>query len=215
MNPNKLPPHLSDIRPNSQPDSSTPAPNYTEVSTLQSEAFQDQRIVEVATLELLEERALVSKVREVVGQLEVRREIVRRIEHIPVELVSERVILEHSSLNSAGVVGLTSTAFTLDLNGETVTLEPGQRYSFEIYRERAEVSKLAEVVEQVRIGKRTLTETHDVTVELGREQLTLEQDGHLVASEETIRVQHGEPEDGTAGSSVKGDGSSLTAAGLT
>ena len=214
MNPNKLPPHLTDI--DSQLGSSTRETRLERTSTHPDEQGMGEHITEVATLELLEERPLVEVVREVVGQLEVRREIVRRIEHLPVELVSETVILEHSSLNNAGIVGEGTTAFTLELNGELVTLEPGGRYSFEIYRERAVVSKFAEVVETVKIGKRTVTETHHLSLELGREQLVLEQDGNLVTSEEElIRVRQGTPEDGTAGSSVPGDGSSLTAAGLT
>ena len=210
MKPNKLPPHLTDL------SSSTPKTTLERVQTEQTEQGVSEYISEIATLELLEERPLVEVVREVVGQLEVRREVVRRIEHLPVELVTETVILEHSGLNNAGIVGEGTTAFTLELNGELVTLEPGGRYSFEIYRERAVVSKFAEVVETVKIGKRTVTETHHLSLELGREQLVLEQDGNLVTSEEElIRVRQGTPEDGTAGSSVPGDGSSLTAAGLT
>ncbi len=188
MNPNKLPQHLTDI----SSDPGTPSQTRTsrlEDTLEQAGAYAQERdIIDVATLELLEERATVQAVREVVGQLEVRREIVRRIEHIPVELVTETVVIEHSGLT--GHARSSEVAFTLEVNGERMTLEPGQHYSFEIYRERAEVSTLAEVVEVVKIGKRNITETQTVSVELGREQLVLEQDSHLVASEEDlIRVR--------------------------
>lgn len=180
----------------------------TELLTDKDSRLENQpleRYSEIATLELLEERAHIEKVREVVGQLEVRREIERRVEQISVELVTETVFIEHVAQNAESALSNTGqAALTLELNGETVTLEPGQRYSFEIYRERAQVSKVVEVAEQVRIGKRTLTETQDITLELGRETLLLQKQGEVFTYQE-----------GTSPTLESGDGSGLPAVGVT
>ena len=61
MNPNKLPPHLTDV--NSQLSPSTREASLQRISTAQIGQDMGEGITEVATLELLEERPLVEVVR--------------------------------------------------------------------------------------------------------------------------------------------------------
>lgn len=127
---------------------------------------------EVARLQLREERAIVEKRREQVGQVRVRREVERRTETVTVELITETVYIE--------VVAGSTGVFL----GDEALLE-GQTREIITYREEAEVTKRPVVMEEVRILKRITNDERRFDVELGREVLRLDQ----VSAEELLETQ--------------------------
>lgn len=54
-------------------------------------------------------------------------------------------------------------------------LQPGEQLEVVLYDEQATLQKVLYVVEEVRMGKRTVTERHEAQVELQREVLVIEE----------------------------------------
>lgn len=116
----------------------------------------------VATLELREERAVWQQERVAAGQVQVRREVQTRTETVSIELRREVLIIETAPGGPAVYVG-------------DQLLQPGEQRGIVLYDEQATLQKVPYVVEEVRIGKRTVTERHEAQVELRREVLVIEE----------------------------------------
>lgn len=115
-------------------------------------------VQEVARFELLEERALVEKRREIAGRVQVRRVVERHTESVTVELLTERLVIE--VVRGQGAVLL---------DGEP--LAEGETREIVTYREEAVVTKRPVVSEEVRLLKRGVTNEERFDVSLGREVL--------------------------------------------
>ena len=126
------------------------------------EIRNDGHIQAVATLELREERAVWQQERVLAGQVQVRREVQTRTETVSTELRREVLIIEASPGGPAVYVG-------------DQLLQPGEQREIVLYDEQATLQKVPYVVEEVRIGKRTVTERHEAQVELRREVLVVEE----------------------------------------
>ncbi|MBB6099960.1 uncharacterized protein (TIGR02271 family) [Deinobacterium chartae] len=115
----------------------------------------------VADLELLEERAEISRRTLPAGRVQVRRELERHVETVQVELVREVLVLRLEAGDGPGVV----------LNGEV--LAPGEERRFELYREEAEVVKKVVLSERVEVFKQRVREPRRLEVELKRHRLVV------------------------------------------
>ncbi|WP_216322340.1 PRC and DUF2382 domain-containing protein [Deinococcus aestuarii] len=119
-------------------------------------------------LQLLEERLLVNKQRYVAGQVEIGKRVETRQETVTVPLQREEVVIERHAVTDPRPVegnvtlGAASEALRVDLEAE-----------------RARVGKQAFVTEEVEIGKRTVTDTQQVTEMVGREVLNVEKTGDV------------------------------------
>lgn len=125
-----------------------------------------QHVAQVGTIELREERLFVNKQREVAGSLNLSREVRRETVQVPVELVTEVLVIEHQSGDHAVM-----------LDGELI--QPGQKREIVVYREDAIVDKRVVVSEIVNIGKRVVTETRTFDATLAREELVVNEEGEL------------------------------------
>lgn len=149
-----------------------------------------QNVQEVARYELLEERAVVNREREVTGRVRVRRDVERHTEMVRVELVTETLVIEVLPDERAGDLETPGEPIVL-LNGEA--LAPGETREIVTYREEAVVTKRPVIAEEVRILKRQVRETREMNVTLGREVLRVED-----TSEESTRaasVRNDRPDD--------------------
>ena len=118
-------------------------------------------VTEVARYELLAERPVIDKRRELAGRVAVRKEVERHTETVSVELITERLIIEVKA-GDAGVW----------LDGEQ--LGEGDTREIVVYREEAAVGKRTVVSEQVRLLRRAVSEQRALDLELGREVLRFE-----------------------------------------
>lgn len=125
-----------------------------------------QQVAPVGTIELREERLFVNKQREVAGSLNLSREVRRETVQVPVELVTEVLVIEHRAGDHAVM-----------LDGELI--QPGQKREIVVYREDAIVDKRVVVSEIVNIGKRVVTETRTFDATLAREELVVNEQGEL------------------------------------
>jgi uncharacterized protein (TIGR02271 family) len=129
---------------------------------VQGELRSGGHLQAVATLELREERAVWQQERVTAGQVQVRREVQTRTETVSTELRREVLIIETSPGGPAVYVG-------------DQLLQPGEQREIVLYDEQATLQKVPYVTEEVRIGKRTVTERHEAQVELKREVLVVEE----------------------------------------
>jgi uncharacterized protein (TIGR02271 family) len=129
------------------------------------------------TLELREERPVIHKERGVVGSVTVSREVRRETVQVPVELVTEILVIEQT----AG-----SHAVTLD----GTSLAPGERREVLIYREEAQVDKRVVVSEQVSVSKRQVVETRTFDTTLAREELVVQEEGEIELSGDLRGTRH-------------------------
>lgn len=120
----------------------------------------------VGTLELREERVFVNKQREVAGTLLLTREVRRETVQVPVELVTEVLVIEHRGGDHA-----------VSLDGELIP--PGEKRELVVYREDAVVDKRVVVSEIVNVGKRVVTETRTFDATLSREELVVHEEGDV------------------------------------
>ncbi|MDL2343133.1 DUF2382 domain-containing protein [Deinococcus sp. MIMF12] len=124
-------------------------------------------------LQLLEERLTVNKERFKAGAVEIGKHVETRQEQVNVGLQREEVVIERHAVTDArpvdgAVLGAASETVRVDLEAE-----------------RANVGKQAYVVEEVEIGKRTVTDTQTVTETVGREVLDVNKTGE-------VRMQDGD-----------------------
>ena len=131
-------------------------------ATLLGTRIPGTRIQAVATLELREERAMWQQERVAAGQVQVRREFQTRTETVSIELLREVLIIETAPGGPAVYVG-------------DQLLQPGEQLEIVLYDEQATLQKVLYVVEEVRMGKRTVTERHEAQIELQREVLVIEE----------------------------------------
>lgn len=125
-------------------------------------SIPEGEVTEVARYELLAERPVLEKRRELAGRVAVHKEVERRTETVSVELVTERLIIEVKE-GDAGVW----------LDGEQLTA--GDVREIVVYREEAELNKRAVVSEEVRLLRRAVVEQKALDIELGREVLRFDQ----------------------------------------
>ncbi len=127
-----------------------------------TEPSLENDVREVARFELLAERPMLEKRRELAGRVAVHKEVERRTETVSVELITERLVIEVQA-GDAGVW----------LDGEQ--LAAGDTREIVVYREEAELNKRAVVSEEVRLLRRAVVEQKALDIELGREVLRFEQ----------------------------------------
>lgn len=132
------------------------------------------------TLELREERPVIHKERGVVGTVTVSREVRRETVQVPVELVTEVLVIEH-----------TAGAHAVTLDG--APLNPGERRELLIYREEAQVHKQVVVSEQVSVSKRQTVETRTFDTTLAREELVVQEEGEIEFSGDLRGTRHDPP----------------------
>ncbi|WP_027460384.1 PRC and DUF2382 domain-containing protein [Deinococcus murrayi] len=124
-------------------------------------------------LQLLEERLVVNKERFKAGAVEIGKHVETRQEQVNVGLQREEVVIERHPVTDARPV----EGAVLGASSETVRVD--------LEAERANVQKQAYVVEEVEIGKRTVTDTQTVTETVGREVLDVNKTGE-------VRLQDGD-----------------------
>ncbi|CAM3520138.1 YsnF/AvaK domain-containing protein [Deinococcus frigens] len=161
---------MTDRRNDSLPVSQTLAEKEMEARDLQLQGI----------IELREERLIVEKEREVAGSVVFTREVRRETVQMPVELVTEVLIIEHLETGAGG------TPHSITLDG--APLAAGERRELLVYREEARVEKRVVVSEQVRISKRQIVETRTFDATLAREELVVDPQGD-------VRVTESAPED--------------------
>lgn len=127
------------------------------------------------TIELREERLIVEKEREVAGRVSFTRELRRETVQVPVELVTEVLVIEHLADGPAG----NEAVILLD----DTPLAPGERRELLVYREEAHIEKRVVVREQVQISKRQVVETRRFEATLGREELVVHPQGDVSVTE--------------------------------
>ncbi|PNY79521.1 YsnF/AvaK domain-containing protein [Deinococcus koreensis] len=115
----------------------------------------------LGTLELREEMVEVKRERSPRGQVTVRREVQTRQETVTTELRREVLHIEVSAGGPAVYIGD-------DL------LQPGESREVVLYDEQTVVTTEPFVVEEVRIGKRSVLETRQTPVELRYEVLVVD-----------------------------------------
>lgn len=142
--------------------STTTTTTDTDVSGYRERAFQTPD-----RLQLLEERLVVNKDRFRAGSVEIGKRVETHQENVNVNLEREEVVIERHAVTDArpvegAVLGAATETMRVDLEAE-----------------RANVSKQAYVTEEVEIGKRTVTETQQVTETVGREVLEVNKTGDV------------------------------------
>ena len=116
----------------------------------------------LGVLELREERALVEREQVSAGSVTVRRDLRVRTETVVVELRREVLVIETRSGGPAVYFG-------------EELLRPGESRELVLYDEQAVITKVPFVTEEVHIGKRSVTEGHESSVDLNYEVLVVEQ----------------------------------------
>ncbi len=125
-------------------------------------------------LQLLEERLLVDKERERVGEVEIGKRVETRQENVDVTLSHDEVVIERRAVTDARPV---DGVVTLGATNESI------RVDLEV--DRAEVRKQAYVTEEVEVTKRQESETKTFTETVGREVLEVEKTGEARIQDNT------------------------------
>ncbi|GGO26773.1 YsnF/AvaK domain-containing protein [Deinococcus humi] len=147
-------------------------------STRSTDSEREAQAIQLqGVIELREERLIVEKEREVAGSVAFAREVRRETVQIPVELVTEVLIIEHLGAGT----GEGGQMITLD----GTPLAPGERRELLVYREEAQVEKRVVVREQVKISKRQVVETRTFDATLAREELVVDAQGDVEVTGQT------------------------------
>jgi uncharacterized protein (TIGR02271 family) len=117
-------------------------------------------------LQLLEERLVVNKERERVGEVEIGKRVETRQENVAVTLARDEVVIERRPVTDARPV---DGNVTLGAADETIRVD--------LEADRAEVRKQAYVTEEVEVSKRQESDTKTFTETVGREVLEVEKTG--------------------------------------
>ncbi len=150
-------------------------------SELETQAVQLADTQLQGVIELREERLIVEKEREVVGSVAFTREVRRETVQMPVELVTEVLIIEYLGTGAA------DGGHMITLDG--TPLAPGERRELLVYREEARIEKRVVVREQVSIGKRQVIETRTFDATLAREELVVNPEGDVQVFEQPAGEQ--------------------------
>ncbi|WP_102126172.1 PRC and DUF2382 domain-containing protein [Deinococcus planocerae] len=139
----------------------------TQTTGMDQTAYREQAFRTPDRLQLLEERLMVNKERFQAGSVEIGKRVETHQETVNVGLQREEVVIERRAVSDArpvegAVLGASTETMRVDLEAE-----------------RAQVAKQAYVVEEVEIGKRTVTETQQVTETVGREVLEVNKTGDV------------------------------------
>ena len=149
-----------------------PRKNEVLASTTMTDSEREAQDIQLqGVIELHEERLIVEKEREVAGSVAFSREVRRETVQIPVELVTEVLVIEHLGVGT----GESGQMITLD----GTPLAPGERRELLVYREEAQVEKRVVVREQVKISKRQMVETRTFDATLAREELVVDTQGDV------------------------------------
>ncbi len=148
---------------------------------LETRTMQLQGVQLQGMIELREERLIIEKEREVAGSVAFTREVRRETVQMPVELVTEVLIIEHLGTGAA------DGGHTITLDG--TPLAPGERRELLVYREEARIEKRVVVREQVSIGKRQVIETRTFDATLAREELVVNPEGDVQVFEQPVGEQ--------------------------
>ena len=135
--------------------------------TQSTEEYQQRAYQTPDRLQLLEERLVVNKDRFKAGSVQIGKRVETRQETVAVPLEREEVVIERHAVDGSrpvdgAVLGQGTQVMNVDLEAE-----------------RANVSKQAYVTEEVSVGKRTVTDTQQVTETVGREVLEVNQTGDV------------------------------------
>ena len=149
----------------------------------------------VGKMELLEERAVVSKERLDVGSVIARKEIRTKTVEVPIELVEEVLVISTNYYDADSKTLLTGTGdesevvqyvepmldsvTSITVNGEKIALSDNEPVEIVLSRQVASISKQTHVVQDVDIQKSRHTHTDTINVELKREELDVVEDGML------------------------------------
>jgi uncharacterized protein (TIGR02271 family) len=117
-------------------------------------------------LQLLEERLVVNKQRERVGEVEIGKRVENRQENVDVTLSRDEVVIERHAVTDARPV---DGNVTLGAANESIRVD--------LEADRAEVRKQAYVTEEVEVSKRQESDTKTFTETVGREVLEVEKTG--------------------------------------
>ena len=128
----------------------------------QAPVTQARQVMALGVLELREERALVEREQVSAGSVTVRRDLRVRTETVVVELRREVLVIETRPGGPAVYFG-------------EELLYPGESRELVLYDEQAVITKVPFVTEEVHIGKRSVTESHESSVDLNYEVLVVEQ----------------------------------------
>ena len=132
-----------------------------EKDSLKDQAQGDPSQVQLGVLELREEVLQVTRERVQGGQVSVWREVKTRTETVTTELRRETLVVTVRPGQAAVYL-------------EDVLLQPGETREVLLYDEQAVISKAPFVTEEVHIGKRSVTEQHQQSVELQYEVLVID-----------------------------------------
>jgi len=118
--------------------------------------------------------------REALGSVLVRREVETRTETVEVALITETLVLTRVGLEGDRQADAVQPTVVVD--GQP--LEAGGEVRIVIYKEAADVRKVAVVREEVGIHKESVEERQSIELELGREELKVEKIGDVIVHEE-------------------------------
>lgn len=155
-------------------------------------------------LELLAEKAAVQVEKYLAGEVRLHKVVREQVVQIPVTLTEEVLVIsyhpatptesfdqsndqtrvEQNTVEQNDFVNRqASRDAVIQINGETIRLGANQSLDINLYREEAQVTKKAYVVEQVEVGKVTNTVQQQFSVTLQHEELDVQEnrftaDGH-------------------------------------
>jgi len=118
-------------------------------------------------LQLLEERLVVDKRREKVGEVEIGKRVETQQQRVDVDLSHDEVIIERHPVTD----GRTADAGRLGADSQTIRVD--------VEAERADVRKQAYVAEEVEVSKKQETRHETFNEQVGREVLEVERTGEL------------------------------------
>lgn len=124
---------------------------------------------DVENIKLYEERLVVDKEREKVGEVGVSKRVETDTAEVAIPIQKERIVIERKNVSNQTVV-----------DPNTVTFGEGEVVRMEAYEESANIQKQAFVREEVSIRKEVEQETVQSTETIRREELDIDSDGDVI-----------------------------------
>ena len=121
------------------------------------------------TIEVKEERLHAEKTPVEAGEVRVRKEVHTETKHLEVPVKHEEVVIERTPVHGRA----SSTGISAD------SLRGGEEIRIPLSEEQVHVTKEAVVTEQVKVGKRTVEETQQVTGQVRKEEIKIEKTGDV------------------------------------
>ena len=135
-------------------------------------ALSTTDVTRIGILELREELPVLTREKIQTGQVSFRREVRVKTETVILELQRETLVIEVRPGEGTVLIG-------------DEPLQPGETREILLHDERAVVTKQPYVTEEVLIGKRTVTEVHQESIDLQYETLVTEQSGTELVPQES------------------------------